>query len=167
MNPDHLPSYNTINEYFQYDESTGNLIWKIKRKRANVGQVAGHIDSYGYIVIGINKQVYKAHRIVWFIKMKEWPSSQLDHINNIKTDNRIENLRLATPRQNKQNTPIHKNNTSGVKGVSWSSALKKWKASIRIENNRIHIGYFETVKEAEVELIAKRKKLHKDFARNK
>ena len=166
MNPSHSPSHETVSSFFDYDQETGNLIWKIKRKKAFAGSRAGHIDSYGYLVVGINGRIYKAHRLVWFLLKKEWPLAQIDHINRIKTDNRIENLRLATPRQNKQNCMISSNNTSGVKGVSWNSKLRKWKASIRVDGVRTHVGYFSTLHDAREELKAARALHHKEFACN-
>lgn len=166
MNPHHLPSIEVLFSYFSYKHDSGELLWKMDRKKAKKGQRAGHVDTGGYLVVGVNGGIYKAHRIVWAMVNGFWPDKQIDHINCIKMDNRIENLRLATPRENKRNSSVASNSSSGVKGVSWNSFNRKWKADMRIEGKRIHYGYFETIEEAAEILKANRKKHHGEFSRN-
>jgi len=73
---------------------------------------------------------------------------QTDHINGNKLDNRRFNLRFATNSQNQMNKLPAKNNTSGVVGVRWKKQAKKWIALIIKNKKRIHLGYFNTKKEA-------------------
>jgi hypothetical protein len=77
-----------------------------------------------------------------------FPLNQIDHINGIKNDNRIVNLREATASQNLHNVPKRVNNTSGYKGVNWSKSDKSWRYQISINNNRYCVQGFKTAKEA-------------------
>lgn len=74
----------------------------------------------------------------------------VDHINHNTLDNRRENLRICTPRENKMNSETYITNKSGKTGVYWDDSLftPKWLASIKTESNRIHIGYYDNYEEA-------------------
>ena len=74
--------------------------------------------------------------------------SVVDHINNIRTDNRVENLRMATCAENIRNSQVSKKNTSGFKGVSFSNSRNKWIAQITINRKVKHIGSFENIEDA-------------------
>jgi hypothetical protein len=86
---------------------------------------------------------YLAHRLAWAFVNGEFPESDIDHANGIKTDNRIENLRLATRSENQCNRGKHSNNKSGFKGVNWNREAKKWAARCMVKGKRTHIGYFD------------------------
>ena len=133
-----------LNERFEYKD--GQLIYKIKTsKKMNIGDEAGSVDNRGYRVIIINYKRYMAHRLVWTYHNGEIPTGfEIDHINQTKADNRIENLRLATPSQNRSNVTKYKNNTSGFKGVSWNKRDKKWQAFIMHNKKSIRLGRFAT-----------------------
>jgi hypothetical protein len=79
--------------------------------------------------------------------------TQVDHKNNIRTDNRLENLQWVSHSQNQQNTPIRKDNKSGIKGVCKHG--DKWKAQIQIDGIKIYLGTYETIEEARDARIAK------------
>lgn len=153
-----------LHELFEYKD--GNLIYKIKpSNNRNIGDVAGTIDTKGYRVIKINYKRYMAHRLVWTYHNGEIPTGlQIDHINQIKDDNRIENLRLATHSQNQSNATKNKINKSGFKGVSWHKRSKKWMAMIGHNNKKINIGGFSTPELASEAYKAAAIKLNGDFA---
>ncbi len=121
------------------------------------GTKAGSIAGHGYILIGINNTMYGAHRLAFIYVHGFITDKQIDHINGIRTDNRISNIRLVTPADNQRNQSIYKNNTSGVMGVSWIKAEGKWRAYIQVNGVKKHLGYFnkkelaiETRKNAEI-----------------
>jgi hypothetical protein len=155
-----------LHERFEYKD--GNLIWKIKSSpKTKIGDVAGNLSVRGYVVVQINGKTYKAHRLVWIYHNGDIPAGiEIDHINEVKNDNRIDNLRLATSSQNKCNVSKPKRNTSGFKGVTYSKAGKrKWVAQISINNKNIYLGCRDT-KEAAYELYkAATIKYHGEFAR--
>ena len=131
-----------LKQILDYDPDTGLFRWKIKPcKNVDIGDIAG-TNRDGYIVIGVNRKQYRAHRLAWLYMTGSWPLNQIDHINRIKNDNRISNLREATQQKNNFNLGGAKNNTSGYKGVTWYEPSKKWKAQIGVNGKNIHLGYF-------------------------
>jgi len=77
-----------------------------------------------------------------------WPPDQIDHVNGVRTDNRIENLRSVTHAENGRNQAIPRNNTSGVMGVARRTRGKKWHAQIKVGGKQIHLGSFDDKDEA-------------------
>ena len=130
------PIPSEIKEYLEYDSCSGVITWKVKRNRNEPGSLAGCTAPVGYIKIGFKQKEYYAHRIAWFLYYGEDPGENLiDHINRIKTDNRIVNLRLATKSQNAINQP--------AKGFSYYKHRKKWVAYITHRGVKHSLGYFD------------------------
>ena len=130
-----------LKELFEYKD--GNLYWKLKKQGVKLWQIAGCVDiTNGYRTVRINRKGYLAHRIIWLYNYGVFPTNQIDHINGIKDDNRINNLREANSSQNKANSPKQQNCSSIFKGVSWNKSNKKWTARIRISGNKKHLGNF-------------------------
>jgi hypothetical protein len=134
-------------EWFSYDER--NLFWKkLPFSRIKVGDQAGSFDDRGYRIIGFKDKRYRESRLVWFYVKGIWSESDIDHINGIKDDNRIENLREATRSQNGCNRKTHRNNQSGFKNITWYKKKKKYQVRIKLNDDHIQIGTF---KEDEIE----------------
>lgn len=150
-------------ELFDYNE--GNLIWKVKKRtRTNIGDIAGHTHPSGYIFVVIDKVSYGAHRLIFLYHYGYIPET-IDHINGIRCDNRIENLRPATHNQqmhNKKMTPL---NTSGIKGVSFYNSNKRWYGKVSVGGKDMRKCFFEK-SDAESWVINMRKIHHKEFANN-
>ena len=153
-----------IREYLRYED--GKLYWTKKPcSRVIVGDEAGHVSkTTGYRRIIFRGTQYRTHRVVWFLVKGEQPPNILDHINNNRLDNHIDNLREVTPSQNRLNTKDRKDNTSGVKGVGWHKGNNKWRARVNDGNKRIHIGYFTDLQEAEKSIKEFREILHGEYA---
>ena len=153
-----------IREYLRYED--GKLYWTKKPcNKVSVGDEAGCLCNFsGYILIGFKGTLYRAHRIVWFLVNDQQPTEMLDHINNNKSDNRRENLRAATYRQNNQNRTVSRNNSSGVKGVYWNKKANKWLARLNTEEKRKSIGYFTDLAEAEKAIKEARQQIHGEYA---
>lgn len=125
-----------------YDPLTGVLTWKVRAAQQNhVGDVAGCPDEGGYVWVGFGYRQWAAHRLAWLITFGEWPP-ELDHRDLDKANNRLANLRVATRLQNVSNVGLRKDNTSGFKGVSYSTSKRKWAAAISHEGNIIRLGHF-------------------------
>lgn len=151
----------TLRELLEYNPNTGKLkwrsrglsyfgnnsrvckIWNTKCAGKEVGS-----SSYSYVRVSLNSISYKGHRVAWAIYYGEWPKGQLDHINGVKTDNRIVNLREVFGNGNSKNMPKQRNNTSGVVGVYWFKRDNLWKAQIQVNNKSIHLGYFTNKQDA-------------------
>jgi hypothetical protein len=100
-------------------------------------------NSRGYIQIQIGIKMYKVHRLIMMAFVGE-SQQEVDHINRIKTDNRFENLRYCTHITNSLNRDCVDN----AKGYYWDKSKNKWRAQIRINNKRKHLGRFDTEEEA-------------------
>lgn len=135
-------------ELFRYDPKTGAFVHKTKTPKKNIGDVAGSFDGKGYLRISVDGKAYPAHWLVWLLAYGSLPSGQLDHINRINHDNRIENLREATPAENARNRGMRKDNTSGHTGVYWSACAKKWAAQIKVNGKHINLGHFSRIEYA-------------------
>lgn len=153
-----------LKSLLHYDQETGIFCWLKSNGNRKANKIAGTLTSYGYIAIKINKKVYKAHQLAWLYMYGEFPTEMIDHINRIRNDNRIVNLRLATNQQNQFNSNIRKDNTSGIKGVSWNKKANKWMASIRIDKKKTYIGTYDNLEIAKMCLDIARQKYHKDFS---
>jgi len=93
-----------------------------------------------------------------------WPAKYLDHINGIRNDNRLCNLREATQTENTRNQGKQKTNTSGLKGAGWHKGQKKWVAKIRIGTTDKWLGTFSSKEEAHAAYCEAAKKYHGEFA---
>lgn len=136
-----------LKSILSYDKDTGVFAWKISPNvKVHVGDVAGRNQYHGYREIWYNYKVYKAHRLAWLYEYGEWPPNQIDHINGIKNDNRIKNLRLATPRENSLNKKCHRQ--GHLVGARFDARRNRWQAHIVINGKWVHIGMFATEQEA-------------------
>jgi hypothetical protein len=152
----------TLNDYLVYNE--GKLFWKVdKGKRYLKGQEAGY-DHSGYRRVKIDNKQYLTHQLVWFLHHGYFPK-MLDHINGDKKDNRLENLREVAGSQNKMNTALYRNSTTGIKGLTFCPVSGKFKARISVNNKRLFLGSFEDKELAELVLEEARDKFHGQYAR--
>lgn len=150
-----------IADVVSYDPETGDFTWVGSYHKSRIGQPAGSHDVYGYRRIQIGNISHKAHRLAWLLYHGEWPSTPLDHINGIRDDNRIVNLRPATFAENAQNAPRPRSNTSGFHGVSWNKRQKKWRAHIRVKGEgQIYLGSFDTPQDASAAYLTAKARFH-------
>lgn len=129
------------------------------------GLPAGHARKDGYVSISVDRLSYLAHRLAWFFVIKKWPRREIDHINCIRDDNRIANLREATFGENQRNVPTQTNNTSGHKGVTWDKARGKWVAQITAGRLHMNLGRFDHLEDAAAAYAKASRQHHKDFGR--
>ena len=146
-----------IRENLRYDPETGHLWWskpsESKSARRSLDKPVGYLDkSLGYINLNIslpNRQlIRRAHRVAWFLHYGSWPDELIDHINSIKTDNRIENLRPATRKENDRNRKAYKGSSSKYKGVSWCKQSQKWASYIKLDYKARNLGRYTSEEEA-------------------
>lgn len=149
-------TYEMLIKKLSYDENTGVFKWADKTKNHDVGDVAGSVNQRGYYRIKIYKKNMVAHRLAWLCVYKEWPKNdmEIDHINRIKTDNRIINLRLVSRIQNQNNLGNRCNNKSGVAGVYFDNKDKVYRAFINIYGKKKHLGTFESFDDAKNKRLA-------------
>lgn len=152
----------------------GTLIWKPRSIDLFSGQVRpcrswnakfSHkeaftaTNSHGYKVGTLFGKIYTGHRVVWCIAFGEWPKSQVDHINGVRTDNKLSNLRLCSNSENHKNQKMPRTNTSGCVGVFLEPRTGSWTAEIYDQGKRFALGTFIEKEQA----IAARKAAEKSF----
>ena len=145
MKAKELPPVELLRERFDYNPETGEITYRVRSGGEVAGSPAGWTASSGYRYIKINRSSYKLHRIVWLLVYGEDPGEmEIDHIDRDKSNNRINNLRLADRISNCLNKGISKANKSGVTGVTYCKRDKLWVAKWRCKC----LGYFKTKDEA-------------------
>ena len=155
--------YHTAAASLDYNPQTGVLVWRERpetmfRNRqawlsANTrfaGKPITHINSTGYIALRLNYRQVLAHRIIFLLDtgMNVPTGYEIDHMNGLRTDNRISNLRCVDRTANSQNSAIRCDNTSGVVGVHWQTKARKWNASIKVNGVHVHLGLFADIETA-------------------
>lgn len=129
--------------YLIYDPVNGTFY--NRRVKRNVGSVCKH---NGYVKLWVGSKKYNAHRIAWVMTYGRMPPDCIDHINRVRSDNRICNLRSATVAQNIANSRVRSDNALGIKGVYYYKNKKLWNAQICVNQKHISLGYFKTLEEA-------------------
>jgi len=154
-----------LRELVSYDARTGHLtaladsICGKGRIIRAAGETLGRLNGDGYSLVTILGHEYRAHRIVWLYVNGSWPDGQIDHINGIRVDNRIANLRLADQTLNSENLRLARSdNRSGFLGVFPNK--KRWSAQIGVDGKQIHLGTFDTPELAHQAYVAAKRKLH-------
>lgn len=139
-------SYARASELFTYDNTTGNLHWKVATSnRVKVGSVVGNVMRSGvlfYRQCSADGHRLQVHRIVWLLHYGKWPENFIDHEDGDGLNNRVSNLRDATDGQNKQNASLRSDNASGHTGVTWHKKARKWVAQIQIAGTNYYLGLF-------------------------
>lgn len=159
-----MEEYRPIDDYPNYAVSNlGNV------KNIRTGRILRYgLNSSGYKVIDLyNNGKSKTQQIHKLVGKAFLPNPEnkpcIDHKNNNKLDNRLENLRFATLQENSRNCKISSRNTSGIKGVNWHKKTKKWQASICIDGLLIHLGLYDSIEEAKQARIIKANQVFGNF----
>ena len=166
-----MVSHSDITKYFSYDQATGIITNRVGRagRGARAGCVSGRLTQNGYRSVCFKRGVYQASRLIWLYMTGVYPPRNLDidHINGVRDDNRWENLRLATRRQNLQNKRLGTKNVSGFKGVSRVLRKKSdvWEARIVTGGKQIRLGKFGSPALAHAAYVEAAKKHFGQFAR--
>lgn len=157
-----------FNEWISYDPWNGEFFYKKKpnRNKPAGSKAGGKSKKAGYLQISVLNKRHQANRVA-FLMFHGWlPNQIIDHHDGDPSNNRISNLRPATPGQNQYNKMITKANTSGVKGVSFCRKSKRFHAKLKVSKVQKFIGSFETLEEAAEAIKAARITHHGEFARH-
>ena len=154
-----------LHEYFDYQD--GKLLWsKMSGTRSDlVGKEAGSINEQNYRRIKIGNKLYMAHRVVFMYHHGYMPP-EVDHIDCDRQNNRIENLRAVSKKENCWNRKMPTSNTSGIKGVCWHKSSNRWYVQLQVNKKMKYLGIYEDIELAELVAIEARSKYHGEFARN-
>ncbi len=168
-----------IAELLRYEPEAGELFW-LPRSRALFSDDRGWkswntkyankpaftaIDTYGYHHGHVFRRLFRAHRVAWVLHYGEWPKLCIDHINGIKSDNRISNLRQATHSQNSANSAGRSSSGLRMKGAYYSKRDRIWISAITANGNRVYLGCFKTEQEAHAAYCNASAEIHGEFGR--
>jgi hypothetical protein len=137
-----------LRRVLSYDPNTGIFLWKVALSNSTrVGEQAGSPGSTGHLSIWVHRRIFKAHRLAWLYVYGEWPKLDIDHINGVRLDNRISNLRDVPRVINVQNIRnARKDNSTGYLGVSPNGS--GFRAEIGVNRKKVCLGTFKTPQEA-------------------
>lgn len=153
-----------LKSILSYDAESGLFTWtKYAPRSKQPGTVAGHVGK-GYRIIEIHGRSYLAHRLAWMYVHGEMPDC-IDHANGDPDDNKITNLRIATPSQNSANSRKPDHNTSGAKGVRITTS-GKYQAVLKCNGTTYNLGVYATKEEAAQAYLAGAQKHFGEFAHN-
>lgn len=151
-----------LKEILSYDPKTGIFAHNTNRSNCvKIGSIAGCINFGGYRAIVVNCRSFLAHRLAWFYIYGQWPNKNIDHINGLRDDNRLSNLREASQSENLQNQ--HNpglSNKSGYLGVHFRKDNGRWVAQITVNRKRKHLGCFLSPELASMAYLDAKRKLH-------
>ena len=143
--------YREALKLFRYDYETGVLYWRwrVNNRVPKTLEAGAQNKSNGYLYVKVHGRRYLVHRVVMLMCYGFCGEGlDVDHINHVRNDNRLVNLRFVTRRENQRNQSLSSKNTSGVTGVCFLKARKKYMAQIRVDGENIFLGRFETLEEA-------------------
>jgi hypothetical protein len=143
-----------LKKQLYYDCNTG-LFYKNNKEH-------GSKEKDGYVYVYVNRKRKLAHRLAFLYVYGYFPD-MIDHINGIKHDNRIANLRQCNSSENNCNSKISSLNKTGTRGVSFEKASSKYRVQIFKNNKRFDFGYFSNLEDAVHVAQTERIKLHKEF----
>lgn len=179
INFNELPSQEYLKECLDYDEITGNFTWKLRPehhfktygtfKQVNTQRAykkAGFISESGYLMIGVDRIHYRAHRLAWKIITGNDPLFEIDHYDLNRSNCAFSNLREAERKQNARNRIHYKNNKLGIKGVSFNKKYKKFQVEIMKDRVKYNLGYYDNKEDAGNAYSTACKKLHGNFSRS-
>lgn len=142
-----------IEKHLDFDCDSGVFFCK------KTGFEAGTVTHDGYIRVSIKSKKFTAHRLAWVMYYGELPSKDIDHIDHDKRNNKKENLRLVSSKENARNKKLSLLSSTGVSGVSWLKRGSRWRVTIRGGSERIQVGEFNDFFEA----VCARKSAEKQF----
>lgn len=173
-----IPDQAYLRECLSYDPETGIVTWRTRPLRHFRNEAdwntwtkrfaetqAVSMNSSGHIRIGIDGERFLLHRVIWKWMTGEEPTL-VDHSDCIKTNNRWNNLRIATASESVANRMRQKNNRSGYKGVFYDRRVKRWHATTSIDRKNVNIGWFDTAEDAHRAYCETTARLFGEFARH-
>lgn len=182
---ENLPDPSWIRKLLRYEPDTGKLYWLPRtpemfvatRNTAEQNCLAWNtrragkeaftaVTARGVRHGQVMGKMVKAHRAAWVLMNGHWPKEEIDHIDCDPGNNRWDNLRQASRRENGLNKRVRADSTSGVKGVRWKPEKRKWQARIRLGGVDHHLGYFDCVEDASSAYAVASEKMHGAFGRH-
>jgi hypothetical protein len=153
-----------LSKVFKYNPDNGCIIRLIRMGNYRPNTICDSKLS-GYVKVTYKGVVYLGHRLAWFLYYNEQPPEQIDHINGVRSDNRITNLRATNHSTNQMNISVHKRSQTGIKGIMPVRGGSLYRAEVCIDGKRYQ-KHSKDIKILESWVKAKRKELHQSFTKH-
>lgn len=148
-----------LRELLHYNPDTGAFGRLARSRNVRVLSDIGHAHGSGYVVICVDGIHYHAHRLAWLYVFGEWPANEIDHIDGMRSNNRIANLRDVTKSVNQQNLRgAKRHNKSGYLGVKKKGGI--YQARIKINGKEVHLGCHRTPQLASEAYLKAKREMH-------
>lgn len=154
-----------VRELLDYDPNTGIFKWRRLTRYHTRGDKTGTRDKDGRLRINVDRHRCISNRLAWLYMTGEWPTGFVDHRDNDPTNDRWDNLRLASAIENGRNRGKTKRNKTGFKGVSIHRRTGKFVAHINLGRRDKNLGYFDSAEEAHAAYCRAAAEIHGEFAR--
>lgn len=153
-----------LREVLEYNPGTGEFRQRHSHRNWPAGRIVGTRDNHDYVKIRVDGRYHKAHRLAWLYHYGVWPGLNIDHINRVKGDNRIENLRDVSTQFNNHNVADARgDNIAGYLGVSkkgdgrFKAVIKATLAGHRLQ---LYLGSYKTPEIAHAVYMDAKRRLH-------
>lgn len=149
-----------LQELFTYDN--GNLIWRVNRGNARIGDIAGETadEATGFRKVMIGNLSYRLHRLIWAYH-NGWTTDNVKFIDDDRSNTRIENLRLVTKSEVLRDRSKFKGSSSKFKGVWYNPKRKKYIAQVKHAGKTVYVGAYDDELVAYEEWVKKAQELRK------
>lgn len=145
-----------------FEHVDGNLIWKVNKKSAKAGNIAGCKNSRGYLTVQVDGKNKTVHRVIWLMEYG-WLPKLIDHIDGDRINNVLSNLREATVSQNLCNSRDYKKKSGLARNVRWNAKSQRWNIRVMKDQKEHYIGSCKDYDEAVSMAVAARKRFFGEF----
>lgn len=157
-------SLENLKRKLSYNPETGLFTRNCLMPGSGIGAICGTTKASGYVIVCVDRTLYRAHRLAWFYQYGRWPIGDVDHINRVRSDNRIANLREASRSDNLCNSSIRSDNKCGIRGVSFNKLNRNYTVKIEKNGELLVKHGINTLEEAEYLAAAFIREMHGRFA---
>lgn len=143
------PTQEIVRLLFDYEPETGVMTRKIGRSgcKGQAGEKLTRLNDNGYLCVRVGSQTLPVHRVIWLWFYGYYPENLIDHVNRVRDDNRIINLREVSIVCNSRNRTVNKTSASGIKGICFRESLGKYQPYISV-GRKYYLGNFTDLTEA-------------------
>ena len=143
------PTQKELLEYLSYDADTGILTWiKKPSKKIVLNSRAGSQTETGYRTLYFKGKKYQEHHVIWCIVHGQFPTMQIDHIDQDRSNNAINNLREVSQSENSRNRARARRTRLGEVGIWWCRRRRKYVAEITLNRKKVYQKTFDDIDDA-------------------
>jgi hypothetical protein len=154
------PSTEDVRRLFDYDPETGLFSRRCRSSHAFPGDPVGCLRPDGYLKASVRGKTFLLHRLAIQHATGEWPTKHVDHINGVKTDNRLSNLRVVDQQLNNENYRRPRPSKRGGLPLGVTKSNSRWAAYITVSGKNLYLGTYDTPEQAHEVYVRKKRQVH-------